>query len=77
MRGPVQLCLATCKDNPLENMTSKNICKELLNSKIGVRCICFQNKQTYTWANIIPVDTKTKEFQYKFVHDLLANDYWF
>ena len=30
----------------------------------------------YVRASRIPVDTKTKEFQYKFLNDLLVNRYW-
>ena len=83
-----KLCLATCKDTPLENMTSKNIYKELLNIKTGSDVYVpriskhtensgnIEWKGVYAWANIIPVDTKTKEFQFRFVHDLLANGYW-
>jgi hypothetical protein len=27
-------------------------------------------------ANKIPMDTKTKDFQYRFIHDILSNKYW-
>ena len=30
----------------------------------------------YTVAQRIPIDTKTREFQFKFLHDILANNYW-
>jgi hypothetical protein len=32
--------------------------------------------EVYLRANKLPTDTKTKEFQYKFLHDLLSNKYW-
>ena len=30
----------------------------------------------YQRSHTIPVDTKTKDFQYRFVHDILINRYW-
>lgn len=33
-------------------------------------------KEMYLRANEFPVDTKTKEFQFRFLHDVLANRYW-
>ena len=33
-------------------------------------------KEVYLRANRFPMDTKTKEFQYKFLHELLSNKYW-
>ena len=29
--------------------------------------------KVYSWANTVPINTETKEFQYKFVNDLLSN----
>ena len=29
--------------------------------------------KVYSWANKVPIDTKTKEFQYKFANDLLSH----
>ena len=29
-----------------------------------------------SWANRVPIDTKTEKFQYKFVNDLLSNRHW-
>jgi hypothetical protein len=30
----------------------------------------------YNTAQTIPIDTKTREFLFKFLHDILANNYW-
>lgn len=32
--------------------------------------------EAYLKANKYPIDTKTKEFQFKFLHDCLVNRYW-
>lgn len=32
--------------------------------------------RAYVRANRYPIDTKTKEFQFKFLHDCLVNRYW-
>ena len=32
--------------------------------------------KVYSWANKVPIDTTTKDFQYKFVTDLLSNRHW-
>ena len=32
--------------------------------------------KVYLWANKVPIDTKTKEFQNKCVNDLLSNKIW-
>lgn len=32
--------------------------------------------KAYIRANKYPIDTKMKEFQFKFIHDILANRYW-
>lgn len=32
--------------------------------------------KAYIRANKYPIDTKTKEFQFKFIHDILVNRYW-
>ena len=37
---------------------------------------CVDWSKVYSWANKVLIDTKTKEFQYKFVHDLLSNRHW-
>lgn len=31
---------------------------------------------TYIRANTLPISTKTREFQYKFLQDILVNSYW-
>lgn len=33
-------------------------------------------KEVYVRAYRTPIDTKTKDFQYRFIHDLLSNKYW-
>ena len=73
-------------EKPLANMNNKIIYQELLSGKItDVVCTPKASKyletqnirwsDVYCWANA-PMDTKTKEFQYKFVNDILANNYW-
>ena len=43
---------------------------------------CIENPESvdwskvYSWANKGPIDTKTKEFLYKFVNDLMSNRRW-
>lgn len=85
---PRQLCLSNATDTPLETMSSKDIYRTLLKWKTGKSTYppkiakyidnieAEQWTKAYTRANKIPVDTKTKEFQYRFLHDLLANRYW-
>ena len=33
-------------------------------------------KSVYKRAHKIPLDTKVQEFQYKFLNDILINNYW-
>jgi hypothetical protein len=73
---------------PLCKMKSFEIYKELLKVKVGQdvyvpRISLFMNDpedidwcQVYERANRIPMDTKTKDFQYRFIHDILSNKYW-
>ena len=73
--------LATCK--------SKDVYMNLLYLKLGSNVVIpriekylgtnnDQNcwSKVYLRANKLPVDTKTKEFQYKFLQDILVNRYW-
>ncbi len=83
---PRQLCIDSI-DNPLKEMIGNTIYKHLLKlktkaevtvPKIAKYCNnlgAIQWKEVYRRANKIPRDTKSKEFQYKFVHDLLVNRY--
>ena len=83
---PTQLVLTN--KGQIRQLNSKIIYSELLGQKIGFdACVpriakYLQNSDTILWSNVyrrankVPLDTKTKEFQYKFLHDLLANNYW-
>ena len=72
---------------PLSLMTSRRIYNCLINKKCGedvhtprIAKLCDVGDTDwsvhYTVAQRIPIDTKTREFQFKFLHDLLANNYW-
>jgi hypothetical protein len=82
--------LITLKDAkvPLKKCSSSIVYMELLKQKIGSDiCIPRVNKyleldnvanwtKAYLRANRHPLDTRTKEFQFKFLHDILVNRYW-
>ncbi len=82
------LQLSILTKGPIMQLNSKLIYYEVLANKIGhtvyvpriskyienVEDIDWQ--EVYTKANTVPTDTKTKEFQFRFIHDLLANKYW-
>ena len=79
--------LALLSKGALSHLNSKLIYEEMLAKKIG-HTVCIPRiakyvdtenvdwKEIYIRANKAPRDTKTKEFQYKFLHDLLSNRYW-
>ena len=82
------LCLRNAGDIFfLDNMTGKDTyCKLIMlrtGSGVTVPKIAKYVENTesvdwrkiYSWANKVPADTKAKEFQYKFVNDLLLNRY--
>ena len=72
----------------LSQYQSKNVYTSLLKRKTGNDvCIPRLNKylelgDTVNWSEIYlraykyPIDTRTKEFQFKFLHDSLVNRYW-
>ena len=69
----------------LDNMTGKDIYSKLIILSIGSGVTvpkiakCIENPESVHWskvysgANKVPIATKTKEFQYKFVNDFLSN----
>lgn len=72
---------------PLISMNSKAMYHTLLVRKTGnalyvPRVAKYIEDQPISWSevyvrgNSIPIDTKTREFQYKFIQDVLANNYW-
>jgi hypothetical protein len=80
--------LSIAKRGPIAPLKSNVIYEELLGQKVGFD-VCkprvskyVQNSDSICWKNIFklanrtPLDTKTKEFQYRCLHDLLANKYW-
>lgn len=83
-----QLVLAT--NVPFDQTNNKTIYNKLLLkttqyiAEVYVPRISkyLENSQTIEWnevylrANQTTIDTKTKEFQYIFIHDLLSNHYW-
>ena len=81
------LCLCNERGILLDNMTGKDIYTNLIirtGSGVTVSKIAkyIENSESvdwskvYSWANKVPIGAKTKEFQYKFVNDLLSNRYW-
>ena len=72
----------------LSNMRSKDIYRELLSKHIGrhvnvPKIVKYLDdneyvnwKEVYFRASKIPIDTKTKDFQYRFCQDILVNRYW-
>ena len=73
---------------PLYAINSPVIYKELLREKLGesvhvprISKYLADTESTdwckvYERANKIPIDTKIKDFQYRFIHDILSNNYW-
>ena len=88
----LSLCVQTANGLcPLLKCQSKFIYNELLKAKLGDTVVpprvckhigpefdVTQDdwKSIYRRANTYPTSTKTREFQYKFLHDILVNDYW-
>lgn len=77
----------TYADSPLTSLTPKLIYRHLINIKCGAsahipKITKYANIPTHNWtvhyqtAHRIPLDTKTREFQFKFLHDLLINNFW-
>ncbi len=72
----------------MSNCNNKNIYLKLLIKKTGdliqvpriskylEDTVDINWSEVYTRGNIVPIDTKTKDFQYKFIQDLLSNRYW-
>ena len=74
-------------DRPFNTVTSKLVYDHLIHMKCGEnahtpRINKYTNFQEVDWsmhyitALTIPLDTKTREFQFKFLHDVLINNYW-
>lgn len=86
--GGLGICLQNNREIPLENMSSKEIYDSLLvlktSSEVTIPKIAkyldgrdsIDWKEVYKLAEKIPMDTKAKEFQYRFVNDLLSNRHW-
>lgn len=82
------LCLAVnSAETPLAGMNCKAIYQELLESKVSntvhvprvmkfIDSLNVNWSNIYEWANNIPIDIKTRNFQYRFIHDILVNNYW-
>jgi hypothetical protein len=82
----IKLCIHP--DKPITELNNNLLYRELLSIKTGQdvnipKIIKYlDNNQAAPWEDIylrgnqIPIDTKTKEFQYKFIHDILSNRYW-
>ena len=77
----------TYLDQPLISVTSKFVYQNLMRIKCGEiahtpRIAKYTNLVDTNWsmyykiALTIPLDTKTQEFQYKFLHDALVNNLW-
>lgn len=83
---PVHLSILS--KGPIMDMNNKQIYIELLANKIGILAYVpkiskYLNEidnmdwcEIYLRASKTPVDTKTKDFQYRFIQDLLSNKYW-
>ena len=77
----------TYLDKPLVAVTSKIVYNHLMSLKSGdtahpPRITKYTNLDNTEWSKhykialTIPIDTKTREFQFKFLHDILVNNYW-
>lgn len=77
----------TYNNKPLNTLTSKMVYNHILIAKHGEgvhvpRISKYTNFHNIDWsihyvnAQKIPIDTKTREFQFKFLHDLLATNFW-
>lgn len=77
----------TYLNRPLKTVTAKVLYNHLLLLKCGdtlniPRIAKYTNLNNTDWATsywtalTIPIDTKTKDFQYRFLHDILVNNYW-
>ncbi len=86
---PMELCIQSKIGSPLSGLNNRLIYEDLLKSRnihvdtVHLPRVCkyFEHpdmewSNVYLWANEIPLDTKTREFKYKFLNDLLANNYW-
>ena len=84
--APQQLSLLS--KGSLSQMNSKAMYDQLLIQKVGPetvvpRIVKYLNncdginwKEIYVRARKYPMDTKTRAFQYSFIHDILTNKYW-
>ena len=84
------VCIKSKEEHPAKDCQSKVIYNMLLSSKFGQNTtpprICkYLSTETelqtdwesvYVRANTYPCSTKAREFQYKFLQDILVNDYW-
>ena len=84
------VCIKSKEEHPAKDCQSKVIYNMLLGSKFGQNTtpprICkYLSTETelqtdwesvYVRANTYPCSTKAREFQYKFLQDILVNDYW-
>lgn len=77
----------TFLNRPLNTVTQKIVYDHLISLKCGdnvhvPRINKYTNLDNIDWSKqyitalTIPLDTKTREFQFKFVHDILVNNYW-
>jgi hypothetical protein len=77
----------TYNNKPLNILTSKMVYDHILTIKNGggvfiPRIAKYINLPNNDWsiqylnAQKIPIDTKTREFQFKFLHDILVNNFW-
>ena len=79
--------MITYLDKPLITVTPKMVCKHLISLKCGDTIFIpqitkYTNLENIDWsihyltALTIPMDTRTREFQFKFLHDALTNNFW-
>lgn len=80
--------LSISNKGAINKLTSNIIYKELLCKKLGRNVVVpkisnhLENTTTVEWSRIytrahkIPTSTKCKDFQYRFLHDILCNKYW-
>lgn len=79
--------MLTYINKPLNILTSKAVYNHMLTMKYGdgtyiPRVARYIDHHDIDWslhyknAQKIPIDTKTREFQFKFLHDILATNFW-
>lgn len=77
----------TYLQRPLKEVTSKFVYNYLISLKCGEevntpRITKYINLEDMHWTEIyltaltIPIDSRTREFQFRFLHDALINSYW-